>query len=136
VIRLGRAVLSFHAYMEKEEQKQIERISKERLKVFKADDKEAYMKLIDTAKDTRITHLLRQMCLLDAAPPPQSYISCSQAQPERARNRAHSLKVFVRRFVQCRLRCVCSVNVTNFPLLYSLFQDSHLYAPALKAIQS
>jgi hypothetical protein len=26
---------------------------------------------------------------------------------------------------------VCSVNVTNFPILYSLFQDSHLYAPAL-----
>jgi ATP-dependent helicase STH1/SNF2 len=27
---------------------------------LKADDEEAYMKLIDTAKDTRITHLLRQ----------------------------------------------------------------------------
>jgi ATP-dependent helicase STH1/SNF2 len=30
------------------------------LKVLKADDEEAYMKLIDTARDTRITHLLRQ----------------------------------------------------------------------------
>jgi ATP-dependent helicase STH1/SNF2 len=60
VIRLGRAVLSFHAYTEKEEQKRIERISKERLKALKADDEEAYLKLIDTAKDTRITHLLRQ----------------------------------------------------------------------------
>ncbi|KAL4069226.1 SNF2 family N-terminal domain-containing protein, partial [Scleroderma citrinum] len=60
IIRLGRAVLNFHAYTEKEEQKRIERISKERLKALKADDEEAYMKLIDTAKDTRITHLLRQ----------------------------------------------------------------------------
>ncbi|KIJ59828.1 hypothetical protein HYDPIDRAFT_99946 [Hydnomerulius pinastri MD-312] len=60
VTRLGKAVISFHAYTEKEEQKRIERISKERLKALKADDEEAYMKLIDTAKDTRITHLIRQ----------------------------------------------------------------------------
>ena len=60
VIRLGRSVLSFHTHAEREEQKRIERISKERLKALKADDEEAYMKLIDTAKDTRITHLLRQ----------------------------------------------------------------------------
>lgn len=60
VTRLGRAVVNFHAYTEKEEQRRIERISKERLKALKADDEEAYMKLIDTAKDTRITHLIRQ----------------------------------------------------------------------------
>jgi len=82
VIRLGQAVLSFHAYTEKEEQKQIERISKERLTVFKADDEEAYMKLIDTVKDTHITHLLRRMCLLDAAPPPQSYPVRKHREPE------------------------------------------------------
>jgi ATP-dependent helicase STH1/SNF2 len=58
--RLGKSVLAFHAHTEKEEQKRIERISKERLKALKADDEEAYMKLIDTAKDTRITHLLSQ----------------------------------------------------------------------------
>ncbi|CAE6467441.1 unnamed protein product [Rhizoctonia solani] len=61
--RLGRAVLQFHVATEKEEQKRIERISKERLKALKADDEgnaEAYLKLIDTAKDTRITHLLKQ----------------------------------------------------------------------------
>lgn len=58
--RLGRAVLKFHVDTEREEQKRIERISRERLKALKADDEEAYMKLIDTAKDTRITHLLRQ----------------------------------------------------------------------------
>ena len=60
VVRLGKAVLSFHTHAEREEQKRIERISKERLKALKADDEEAYMKLIDTAKDTRITHLLKQ----------------------------------------------------------------------------
>ncbi|OBZ79208.1 Chromatin structure-remodeling complex subunit snf21 [Grifola frondosa] len=60
ITRLGRAVLSFHAHTEREEQKRIERISKERLRALKADDEEAYMKLIDTAKDTRITHLLKQ----------------------------------------------------------------------------
>lgn len=60
ILRLGRAVLNFHAQTEKEEQKRIERLAKERLKALKADDEEAYMKLIDTAKDTRITHLLRQ----------------------------------------------------------------------------
>ncbi|KAF8624854.1 hypothetical protein AX15_005734 [Amanita polypyramis BW_CC] len=60
LIRLGRSVLSFHAHTEKEEQKRIERLAKERLKALKADDEEAYMKLIDTAKDTRITHLLKQ----------------------------------------------------------------------------
>jgi ATP-dependent helicase STH1/SNF2 len=60
VMRLGRSVLAFHATTEKEEQKRIERLAKERLRALKADDEEAYMKLIDTAKDTRITHLLRQ----------------------------------------------------------------------------
>jgi ATP-dependent helicase STH1/SNF2 len=60
IMRLGKSVLSFHVHAEREEQKRIERISKERLKALKADDEEAYMKLIDTAKDTRITHLLKQ----------------------------------------------------------------------------
>ena len=60
ILKLGRSVQSLHTYTEKEEAKRIERISKERLKALKADDEEAYMKLIDTAKDTRITHLLRQ----------------------------------------------------------------------------
>jgi ATP-dependent helicase STH1/SNF2 len=60
VMRLGRSVLAFHTTTEKEEQKRMERLAKERLRALKADDEEAYMKLIDTAKDTRITHLLRQ----------------------------------------------------------------------------
>ena len=58
--KIGRMVLKFHADTEREEQKRIERVAKERLNALKADDEEAYLKLIDTAKDTRITHLLQQ----------------------------------------------------------------------------
>ncbi|CAO3640243.1 unnamed protein product [Cunninghamella blakesleeana] len=58
--KLGRAVLQFHQHVEKEEQKKAERITKERIKALKNDDEEAYMKLIDEAKDTRLTQLLRQ----------------------------------------------------------------------------
>lgn len=59
-IRLGRNIMRWHIEAEKEEQKRVERISKERLKALRNNDEEAYLKLIDTAKDTRITHLLRQ----------------------------------------------------------------------------
>ncbi|KAF7725651.1 hypothetical protein EC973_009458 [Apophysomyces ossiformis] len=58
--KLGRAVQQFHQHIEKEEQKKTERISKERIRALKNDDEEAYMKLIDEAKDTRLTQLLRQ----------------------------------------------------------------------------
>ncbi|KAJ7585616.1 SNF2-family ATP dependent chromatin remodeling factor snf21 [Mycena floridula] len=60
IVRLGRSVLNFHAMTEKEEQKRIERLAKERLRALKENDEDAYLKLVDTAKDTRITHLLRQ----------------------------------------------------------------------------
>lgn len=58
--RLGKHVLRFHIEAEKAEKARVERVSKERLRALKNDDEEAYLKLIDTAKDTRITHLLRQ----------------------------------------------------------------------------
>ncbi|KAI8384542.1 SNF2 family N-terminal domain-containing protein [Radiomyces spectabilis] len=58
--KLGRAVVQFHQHIEKEEQKKAERISKERILALKNDDEEAYMKLIDEAKDTRLTQLLKQ----------------------------------------------------------------------------
>lgn len=58
--KLGKTLLKFHVDAEKEEAKRVERVSKERLKALRADDEEGYLKLIDTAKDTRITHLLRQ----------------------------------------------------------------------------
>ena len=49
----------FHQDTEREEQKRMERVSKERLRALKNDDEEAYLKLVDTAKDMRITHLLK-----------------------------------------------------------------------------
>lgn len=59
-VKLGKALVKFHSDAEKDEQRRVERVSKERLKALRADDEEGYLKLIDTAKDTRITHLLRQ----------------------------------------------------------------------------
>ncbi|KAK6950414.1 hypothetical protein Daesc_008742 [Daldinia eschscholtzii] len=58
--RMGRAMHLHHFNIEKEEQKRIERTAKQRLQALKANDEEAYLKLLDQAKDTRITHLLRQ----------------------------------------------------------------------------
>ncbi|KAH8894988.1 SNF2-family ATP dependent chromatin remodeling factor snf21 [Thozetella sp. PMI_491] len=58
--KLGRLMAHQHVNIEKEEQKRIERTAKQRLQALKADDEEAYLKLLDQAKDTRITHLLRQ----------------------------------------------------------------------------
>ncbi|KAI1769591.1 chromatin remodeling complex SWI/SNF, component SWI2 and related ATPase [Hypoxylon sp. FL1150] len=58
--RTGRAMHLHHFNIEKEEQKRIERTAKQRLQALKANDEEAYLKLLDQAKDTRITHLLKQ----------------------------------------------------------------------------
>jgi ATP-dependent helicase STH1/SNF2 len=58
--RMTQKILAIHQHIEKEEQKRIERTAKQRLQALKANDEEAYMKLLDEAKDTRITHLLRQ----------------------------------------------------------------------------
>ncbi|KAJ2971649.1 hypothetical protein NQ176_g7585 [Zarea fungicola] len=58
--KLSRIMYSQHFNIEKEEQKRIERTAKQRLQALKANDEEAYLKLLDQAKDTRITHLLRQ----------------------------------------------------------------------------
>ncbi|KAK3331965.1 SNF2-family ATP dependent chromatin remodeling factor like protein [Cercophora scortea] len=58
--KLGRLMYSHHFNIEKEEQKRLERTAKQRLQALKANDEEAYLKLLDQAKDTRITHLLRQ----------------------------------------------------------------------------
>ncbi|PVU85786.1 hypothetical protein BB560_006905 [Smittium megazygosporum] len=58
--KLGKAVQQLHAHVEREEQKRQERISRERLQALRADDEEAYLKLIDRTKETRITHLLEQ----------------------------------------------------------------------------
>ncbi|GMF99888.1 unnamed protein product [[Candida] boidinii] len=59
-LKLGKQLNNFHAATEKEEQRRIERNAKQRLQALKANDEEAYIKLLDQTKDTRITHLLKQ----------------------------------------------------------------------------
>ncbi|KAL7412713.1 SNF2 family N-terminal domain-containing protein [Mrakia frigida] len=58
--KLGRSVLSYHSTTSREELKRVERLAKERLRALKNDDEESYLKLLDEAKDKRISHLLRQ----------------------------------------------------------------------------
>ena len=58
--KLGRMMLTQHQNIEKEEQKRLERTAKQRLALLKSNNEEAYLKLLDQAKDTRITHLLKQ----------------------------------------------------------------------------
>ncbi|CAI4385944.1 BAH_G0025610.mRNA.1.CDS.1 [Saccharomyces cerevisiae] len=58
--QFGRLGASLHNQMEKDEQKRIERTAKQRLAALKSNDEEAYLKLLDQTKDTRITQLLRQ----------------------------------------------------------------------------
>lgn len=58
--KLGKAILQFHAHIDKEEQRRSDKRSKDRIRALRNDDEEAYLKLIDEAKDTRLTLLLRQ----------------------------------------------------------------------------
>ncbi|KAL8949070.1 MAG: hypothetical protein Q9222_004795 [Ikaeria aurantiellina] len=60
VQKLGRLMLQQHQQIEKEEQKRVERTAKQRLQALKANDEETYLKLLGQAKDTRISHLLKQ----------------------------------------------------------------------------
>ena len=60
VQRLGRLMITTHSNIEKEEQKRIERTAKQRLQALKANDEETYLKLLGQAKDSRISHLLKQ----------------------------------------------------------------------------
>lgn len=57
---LGRFVTNLHLVTEKEESKKLEKTAKQRLQALKANDEEAYIKLLDQTKDHRITHLLKQ----------------------------------------------------------------------------
>ncbi|CAG8532382.1 10592_t:CDS:2 [Ambispora leptoticha] len=59
-LKLGRQILALHAQIEKEEQKRMQQTARERLQALKEDDEQKYLKLIDEAKDKRITHLLKQ----------------------------------------------------------------------------
>ncbi|KAF2490534.1 hypothetical protein BU16DRAFT_470492 [Lophium mytilinum] len=58
--KLGRTMIQTHQNIEKEEQKRVERTAKQRLQALKANDEETYLKLLGQAKDTRISHLLKQ----------------------------------------------------------------------------
>ena len=58
--KLGRTMMMTHANIEKEEQKRIERTAKQRLQALKANDEETYLRLLGQAKDSRISHLLKQ----------------------------------------------------------------------------
>ena len=58
--KLGNAVIRFHTTAIKEEERRLQKHSQERLNALKANDEEAYMKLLDKTKDTRITTILAQ----------------------------------------------------------------------------
>jgi ATP-dependent helicase STH1/SNF2 len=58
--KLGSAIMRFHSAALKEEERRLQRHSQERLNALKANDEEAYMKLLDKTKDTRITTILNQ----------------------------------------------------------------------------
>ena len=60
VQKLGRMMLQHHQHIEKEEQKRVERTAKQRLQALKANDEETYLKLLGQAKDSRISHLIKQ----------------------------------------------------------------------------
>lgn len=59
-LQFGRVGQVAHNQIEKDEQKRMERTAKQRLAALKSNDEEAYLKLLDQTKDTRITQLLRQ----------------------------------------------------------------------------
>ena len=59
-LKFGHRLIATHTNLERDEQKRAEKKAKERLQALKANDEEAYIKLLDQTKDTRITHLLRQ----------------------------------------------------------------------------
>jgi ATP-dependent helicase STH1/SNF2 len=58
--KLGQAVLKLHVKIEKEELARLDTLTKERLKALREDDEEAYLKLVQESKNTRIVHILGQ----------------------------------------------------------------------------
>ncbi|CAK9437972.1 uncharacterized protein LODBEIA_P23500 [Lodderomyces beijingensis] len=59
-LHLVKQINNFHQVVEKEEGKKSEKNAKQRLQALRANDEEAYFKLLDETKDHRITHLLKQ----------------------------------------------------------------------------
>ncbi len=60
IANLSKTAIQYHIQIEKEEQRKLEKTAKQRLQALKANDEEAYIKLLDQTKDTRLTHLLKQ----------------------------------------------------------------------------
>lgn len=60
VVKLNRAVMSYHSITDREKKKEEERIEKERMRRLMAEDEEGYRKLIDQKKDKRLAYLLGQ----------------------------------------------------------------------------
>ncbi|GAN06985.1 chromatin structure-remodeling complex subunit snf2 [Mucor ambiguus] len=58
--KLGLAIAHYHQHVEETKQKKMERIARERMQALKNNDEEAYIKLLDQAKDARLTDLLKQ----------------------------------------------------------------------------
>jgi len=58
--QFAKSVAQLHSQIEKDESKKLEKTAKQRLQALKSNDEEAYLKLLDQTKDTRITHLLKQ----------------------------------------------------------------------------
>lgn len=58
--KLGRSMAQHQQFMEREEQKRVERTAKQRLQALKANDEETYMKLLGQAKNSRLDHLVGQ----------------------------------------------------------------------------
>lgn len=59
-VTLWKQISAFHQATERDESKKLEKTAKQRLQALKANDEEAYIKLLDQTKDHRITHLLKQ----------------------------------------------------------------------------
>lgn len=60
LVKLNRAVMSYHSITDREKKKEEERIEKERMRRLMAEDEEGYRKLIDQKKDKRLAYLLAQ----------------------------------------------------------------------------
>ncbi|KAH3667893.1 hypothetical protein WICMUC_005171 [Wickerhamomyces mucosus] len=58
--QFAKSIVQLHVQIEKDESKKLEKTARQRLQALKANDEEAYLKLLDQTKDTRITHLLKQ----------------------------------------------------------------------------
>uniref|UniRef100_A0A8C5AKB5 SWI/SNF related BAF chromatin remodeling complex subunit ATPase 2 n=1 Tax=Gadus morhua TaxID=8049 RepID=A0A8C5AKB5_GADMO len=60
VLKLTKAIATWHTNTEREQNKEKERIEKERMRRLMAEDEEGYRKLIDQKKDKRLAYLLQQ----------------------------------------------------------------------------